>query len=87
MAVVSGCYCSSKTRKSESNSQHNFLGIFLRSVVIALVKLENLKAIHNMQPLILLILLVVIALVKLENLKAIHNNPLHINYSFTLLLL
>ena len=43
------------------------------NVVIALVKLENLKAIHNGIPLHLMICLVVIALVKLENLKAIHN--------------
>ena len=45
----------------------------LRSVVIALVKLENLKAIHNLKLLIVPRILVVIALVKLENLKAIHN--------------
>ena len=42
-------------------------------VVIALVKLENLKAIHNMVRRRLESLRVVIALVKLENLKAIHN--------------
>ena len=43
-------------------------------VVIALVKLENLKAIHNLLVLLSVVLLVVIALVKLENLKAIHND-------------
>ena len=42
-------------------------------VVIALVKLENLKAIHNAAYGRLWRLHVVIALVKLENLKAIHN--------------
>ena len=42
-------------------------------VVIALVKLENLKAIHNVFSLDSTISVVVIALVKLENLKAIHN--------------
>ena len=42
-------------------------------VVIALVKLENLKAIHNRYRAIKCIAFVVIALVKLENLKAIHN--------------
>ena len=43
------------------------------TVVIALVKLENLKAIHNTSRRRLLTQAVVIALVKLENLKAIHN--------------
>ena len=43
------------------------------SVVIALVKLENLKAIHNDIRQDSQVLHVVIALVKLENLKAIHN--------------
>ena len=43
-------------------------------VVIALVKLENLKAIHNSAELESLKKAVVIALVKLENLKAIHNS-------------
>ena len=42
-------------------------------VVIALVKLENLKAIHNKMKVGGYEKLVVIALVKLENLKAIHN--------------
>ncbi len=42
-------------------------------VVIALVKLENLKAIHNGLGLLSVCVCVVIALVKLENLKAIHN--------------
>ena len=42
-------------------------------VVIALVKLENLKAIHNNRAHEYLTPKVVIALVKLENLKAIHN--------------
>ena len=46
----------------------------LCSVVIALVKLENLKAIHNRGTLTLHGERVVIALVKLENLKAIHNS-------------
>ena len=44
-------------------------------VVIALVKLENLKAIHNSQRARYKRLDVVIALVKLEKLKAIHNFP------------
>ena len=43
------------------------------TVVIALVKLENLKAIHNYSELYQQKAQVVIALVKLENLKAIHN--------------
>ena len=43
-------------------------------VVIALVKLENLKAIHNPIDFSIVVSNVVIALVKLENLKAIHNN-------------
>ena len=43
-------------------------------VVIALVKLENLKAIHNYKMGCSEHWNVVIALVKLENLKAIHNN-------------
>ena len=43
------------------------------AVVIALVKLENLKAIHNVIRNLLHADCVVIALVKLENLKAIHN--------------
>ena len=42
-----GCYCTSKTRKSESNSQPDESTVSGSSVVIALVKLENLKAIHN----------------------------------------
>ena len=42
-------------------------------VVIALVKLENLKAIHNSAKPGAMSQRVVIALVKLENLKAIHN--------------
>ena len=41
------CYCTSKTRKSESNSQPETGELGLGVVVIALVKLENLKAIHN----------------------------------------
>ena len=43
-------------------------------VVIALVKLENLKAIHNLLGNLFKYDVVVIALVKLENLKAIHNS-------------
>ena len=43
------------------------------SVVIALVKLENLKANHNCSRILNLLATVVIALVKLENLKANHN--------------
>ena len=46
----------------------------LGAVVIALVKLENLKAIHNGEPFFYGRYFVVIALVKLENLKAIHNS-------------
>ena len=42
-------------------------------VVIALAKLENLKAIHNANFYRNIKQLVVIALAKLENLKAIHN--------------
>ena len=45
----------------------------LCKVVIALVKLENLKAIHNGSAAQVCARAVVIALVKLENLKAIHN--------------
>ena len=45
----------------------------LSHVVIALVKLENLKAIHNGLAAVASFASVVIALVKLENLKAIHN--------------
>ena len=44
------------------------------NVVIALVKLENLKAIHNNVKRAVILNTVVIALVKLENLKAIHNS-------------
>ena len=77
------CYCTSKTRKSESNSQHlpardihnkDHLQRMSVFVVIALVKLENLKAIHNPIDFSIVVSNVVIALVKLENLKAIHNN-------------
>ena len=42
-------------------------------VVIALVKLENLKANHNKPASVDSLGFVVIALVKLENLKANHN--------------
>ena len=47
----------------------------MRYVVIALVKLDNLKAIHNKPKAVFTKTLVVIALVKLDNLKAIHNGP------------
>ena len=47
---VLGCYCTSKTRKSESNSQQIQAKCVPGTVVIALVKLENLKAIHNSLP-------------------------------------
>ena len=67
------CYCTSKTRKSESNSQLLFSISEKSVVVIALVKLENLKAIHNPYRQRHGPHGVVIALVKLENLKAIHN--------------
>ena len=67
------CYCTSKTRKSESNSQLIVFFTLQGIVVIALVKLENLKAIHNCRHARTVLPLVVIALVKLENLKAIHN--------------
>ena len=43
-------------------------------VVIALVKLENLKANHNYPSQISFSFLVVIALSKIENLKANHNS-------------
>ena len=43
-------------------------------VVIALSKIENLKAIHNMRPVVSQSDTVVIALSKIENLKAIHND-------------
>ena len=56
------------------------------SVVIALVKLENLKAIHNCRADLQREELVVIALVKLENLKAIHNISRKICDSIVLLL-
>ena len=51
------------------------------AVVIALVKLENLKAIHNYSCARNVLEYVVIALVKLENLKAIHNpfSDKHVN--------
>ena len=45
----------------------------MNGVVIALVKLENLKANHNKSVIVNEIAIVVIALVKLENLKANHN--------------
>ena len=73
MKVSLGCYCTSKTRKSESNSQQQIDANVDKLVVIALVKLENLKAIHNPFPSLVNSSRVVIALVKLENLKAIHN--------------
>ena len=44
---VGCCYCTSKTRNSESNSQRKGLRVLSLRVVIALVKLEILKAIHN----------------------------------------
>ncbi len=43
------------------------------AVVIALSKIENLKAIHNDSRVIALETAVVIALSEIENLKAIHN--------------
>ena len=55
-------------------------------VVIALVKLENLKAIHNPIGLNPKEGMVVIALVKLENLKAIHNSNIKMLISSMLLL-
>ena len=55
-------------------------------VVIALVKLENLKAIHNHAAPRKQREEVVIALVKLENLKAIHNTLTSANVSIWLLL-
>ena len=67
--ILPSCYCTSKTRKSESNSQRGPSGKQIGRVVIALVKLENLKAIHNTILTLLVISSVVIALVKLENLK------------------
>ena len=42
-------------------------------VVYALVKLENLKAIHNSDTTLKIVINVVYALVKLENLKANRN--------------
>ena len=56
------------------------------TVVIALVKLENLKAIHNLRIYREVIVHVVIALVKLENLKAIHNRRSLIPIKIQLLL-
>ena len=47
---------------------------WFEKVVIALVKLKNLKAIHNYHLLKPPEFMVVIALVKLKNLKAIHNH-------------
>ena len=56
------------------------------SVVIALVKLENLKANHNHTFVHTIKKPVVIALVKLENLKANHNaNSLVFIYNWLLL--
>ena len=67
------CYCTIEDRKSESNSQQ-FLGEEHRQkVVIALSKIENLKAIHNRVTIYFVCGFVVIALSKIENLKAIHN--------------
>ena len=80
------CYCTSKTRKSESNSQLGLKRRFALLVVITLVKLENLKAIHNTKTQRVRSVRVVIALVKLENLKAIVNVDLdHIQLSSELL--
>ena len=62
-----------KVRKSESNSQPGVSGASGFSVVIATLKLENLKAIHNQERLAARYLMVVIATLKLENLKAIYN--------------
>ena len=73
LSLLYGCYCTSKTRKSESNSQRLYPYCHQQTVVIALVKLENLKAIHNNNGVLTGNGSVVIALVKLENLKAIHN--------------
>ena len=44
------------------------------AVVIALSKIENLKAIHNIGSYCSVYVTVVIALSKIENLKAIHND-------------
>ena len=55
-------------------------------VVIALVKLEILKAIHNKACWLLFDWLVVIALVKLEILKAIHNSISYVMRTIALLL-
>ena len=52
IGLEGGCYCTSKTRKSESNSQRTGRPEWGAEVVIALVKLENLKAIHNIRSLI-----------------------------------
>ena len=73
MVFHEGCYCTSKARKSESNSQPVDISFGESKVVIALAKLENLKAIHNFTYLTTEEGRVVIALAKLENLKAIHN--------------
>ena len=55
-------------------------------VVIALSKIENLKAIHNQIFASSLQSAVVIALSKIENLKAIHNCSIWRKYGFMLLL-
>ena len=47
-------------------------------VVIALSKIENLKAIHNPQTYTSPSISVVIALSKIENLKAIHNKRIEV---------
>ncbi len=67
------CYCTSKTRKSESKSQLGRKLSRIAQVVIALAKLENLKANHNYFLKVVKECRVVIALAKLENLKANHN--------------
>ena len=68
-----GCYCTIEDRKSESNSQLFPLSFLPSRVVIALSKIENLKAIHNQMTDEKTGQTVVIALSKIENLKAIHN--------------
>ena len=50
------------------------MAMVLCGVVITVLKLENLKAIHNNDVLATLYNTVVITVLKLENLKAIHND-------------
>ena len=67
------CYCSSKTRKSESNSQLLILCLWFSNSCYCSSKTRKSESNSQLTPWYFVPFFVVIALVKLENLKAIHN--------------